>query len=417
MDSLDAMGSKGLRKGDGPWSELSAAFARFCEHAIEPGDDVETRHLKAVFACYELLGLPFMIMATLGFYQKGLYWAFASNSAAFVVNAVYVLYTVGVIIALYLKAPIRPLYYVSCAVLMLNMSVVQVALGGSASSGYASLWAVLSPVALLVNDLPGAGIYLAVFVVMEAVFYAMEPVIRTHIAALDPSLSRYFLFFNAVGVVIFLYVPILHLKRLRFKLTQELQATSKALAEVNMRRIEDAERVAKTDHLTGLPNRNCFERDWIPKIESKGACAFVALDLDHFKLVNDLHGHDAGDRALAKTTEIGSEVFQDGEGNLFRFGGEEFIAVLFCDPEEALRRAEDFRARLESRAARELAAAGLLLKRPVPDGSLVERTLTASLGIAIWPRDTPDLRAAMKLADEASYRAKQAGRNRVVCAA
>jgi|GEM_PF-5125131 diguanylate cyclase (GGDEF)-like protein len=189
----------------------------------------------------------------------------------------------------------------------------------------------------------------------------------------------------------------------------------KTQAQEHERRADEAARLANTDQLTGLPNRTCFNGDWIPRIQAQGSCAFLAFDLDKFKLVNDLHGgHDAGDKALVKTARIGSQVFRHPEGNLFRFGGEEFIAVLFEPAAEVQRQAEDFRARMETQAAAELAREGLRLRWPGPDGRMVDRPLTASVGIAFWPQDAADLKEAMKLADVACYVAKQTGRNRVV---
>ena len=186
------------------------------------------------------------------------------------------------------------------------------------------------------------------------------------------------------------------------------------LAVEQERRADESARLARTDHLTGLPNRTCFDSDWIPRIEAAGSCFFVAFDLDKFKLVNDLHGHDAGDQALVKAARIGSQVFRHPEGNLFRFGGEEFIAVLFESPDEVLRQAEAFRSRLEANAAAELARDGLRLQWPGPTGTLEARPLTASIGIAAWPKDGREIRDAMKAADVASYVAKQSGRNKVV---
>jgi diguanylate cyclase (GGDEF)-like protein len=189
---------------------------------------------------------------------------------------------------------------------------------------------------------------------------------------------------------------------------------AQTMAVEHERRADESARLARTDPLTGLPNRTCFDLDWIPRIAAHGSCAFVAFDLDHFKLVNDQHGHDAGDRALVKAARIASEAFRHSGGNLFRFGGEEFIAVVFNAPDEVLGQAEVFRGRLEATAAPDLAKEGLRLQWPGPGGRLVDRPLTASIGVALWPQDAGQIREAMKAADVASYVAKQSGRNKVV---
>jgi diguanylate cyclase len=96
-------------------------------------------------------------------------------------------------------------------------------------------------------------------------------------------------------------------------------------------RVESLERVAATDHLTGAWNRAHFERVISAELARSHACrqplSLVLLDLDHFKRVNDTHGHDAGDRVLRELVAvIGAQL--RGSDYLFRWGGEEFAVLL-----------------------------------------------------------------------------------------
>jgi diguanylate cyclase (GGDEF)-like protein len=165
-----------------------------------------------------------------------------------------------------------------------------------------------------------------------------------------------------------------------------------------------------------LPNRLCFDSDWRKRFVPEAHIAVISLDLDKFKLVNDVHGHDGGDKALKKMATIGAEVFRHPDGNLFRFGGEEFLALIFADKPEVTKMVEYFRQTLENRAAKELAAEGMELKwlDPAGSGEFVPRKLTASIGVAYWPEHGATIEEVIKASDEAAYMAKEQGRNRIV---
>ncbi|MBV8657081.1 MAG: diguanylate cyclase [Burkholderiales bacterium] len=160
---------------------------------------------------------------------------------------------------------------------------------------------------------------------------------------------------------------------------------------------------ASTDALTGLANRRHFFA------RSEGFCelarryrrplAVALLDLDWFKHVNDTFGHSIGDAVLERTARILQVTLRQPDLPA-RIGGEEFVALL---PEttldQAIEAAERIRQAIED--------APLTLE----DGRLV--AVTASLGVAIYENDEPNIQAALDRADAALYRAKQAGRNRV----
>jgi diguanylate cyclase (GGDEF)-like protein len=163
------------------------------------------------------------------------------------------------------------------------------------------------------------------------------------------------------------------------------------------------DRLSRTDLLTGLANRRALIEhvsQWLQARTQDGAAgSLVMIDVDHFKQINDDFGHDAGDRVLVLTAQALVRSF-GADVVLARWGGEEFIAHL---PSAALAQACE-------QAERARAAVAEL--RAGPDGG---RALSASFGVAEIPPGG-DLQRALAAADAALYRAKHAGRNRVVAA-
>ena len=161
-------------------------------------------------------------------------------------------------------------------------------------------------------------------------------------------------------------------------------------------------RLAWQDPLTQLLNRRGFEnranREWARAIRFKRPLALLALDLDHFKAVNDSFGHPAGDHVLRTLAAQCRELLRDMD-ILARMGGEEFSILL---PETGLDQARVVAERIR-KAVQELKITWE--GRPVP--------VTLSIGLAMrGPGDT-DLEEVLARADQALYRAKQTGRNRV----
>ncbi|GAA4987102.1 diguanylate cyclase [Kineococcus glutinatus] len=164
---------------------------------------------------------------------------------------------------------------------------------------------------------------------------------------------------------------------------------------------------AVRDALTGLHNRRHLVaalEDAVTRATRSGGCVgVVLLDVDHFKLVNDTHGHQAGDEVLCAVAAGLLEGTREGD-TVARYGGEEFVVLLpGAGAEAAARRAEEIRARCE--AAR------------VPVGGDVRLSVTVSAGVAVFPADGVDARGVLAAADAALYAAKAAGRNRVLVAA
>ncbi|MCW7753994.1 GGDEF domain-containing protein [Desulfobotulus sp. H1] len=158
-----------------------------------------------------------------------------------------------------------------------------------------------------------------------------------------------------------------------------------------------------TDALTGLYNRRYMEetlRREFFRCERKGSClSLLLLDADHFKKVNDTHGHDVGDRVLIHLARLLKEDVR-AEDVACRIGGEEFLLIMpgLC-PEAAMKRAE---------AIRRKVAASVTY---TDDGEGI--SLTVSLGLAVYPEDGKSPEVLIQAADRGLYAAKSAGRNRV----
>ena len=183
-----------------------------------------------------------------------------------------------------------------------------------------------------------------------------------------------------------------------------LGALSSGTDVTERRRLEvELLRLATTDPLTGLSNRRSFLENGRREFETfrryKRPLSLLMLDIDHFKQVNDTHGHSAGDQVLVALAGTVHKVLRTID-LCGRFGGEEFVCLLPDTPaDKAFGVAERLRMALEERAVE------------IPSGVL---HFTVSIGVATSGPDSASLDELIHQADEAMYQAKQAGRNRVV---
>ena len=162
---------------------------------------------------------------------------------------------------------------------------------------------------------------------------------------------------------------------------------------------------ALTDPLTQLANRrnglDFLASEWIFAQSNGAPLAFLMLDIDHFKRVNDRHGHAAGDAILRQLADLLKHASRSAD-LVFRYGGEEFAAVLTgADRDIALQIGERIRSLVERNEF-------LWEKQRIP--------LTLSVGVAVASGGEADSQELIKAADDALYRAKKEGRNRVVAA-
>ncbi len=158
---------------------------------------------------------------------------------------------------------------------------------------------------------------------------------------------------------------------------------------------------AVTDELTGLPNRREFLDVAENLMRSNEDFSVLMLDVDLFKKVNDTYGHDAGDEVLRALAEVG--LASSSKLDVFaRWGGEEFVAAL---PGKNVDQAQDAAERLRAKFEQQDFARTWRIGRAIP--------FTVSIGVTTRAPGERDLDAIMKRADQALYRAKGNGRNRV----
>lgn len=194
-------------------------------------------------------------------------------------------------------------------------------------------------------------------------------------------------------------------ERLRAQLDQAERSKADALADANARLTT----LSQTDPLTGMANRRHFTerltRVWDEACRQGGWLSVVIVDIDHFKLINDSAGHEAGDVALQRVARVVDAVIAAEGGLSARFGGEEFIAFI------------------ESPARGTPFAIGERIRRAVaelrlPHPGLPGRSVGVSVGVTGAHGHARHLglgtRGLLRAADEALYAAKRAGRNRVI---
>ncbi|WIM06358.1 MAG: sensor domain-containing diguanylate cyclase [Candidatus Nitricoxidivorans perseverans] len=157
------------------------------------------------------------------------------------------------------------------------------------------------------------------------------------------------------------------------------------------------------DPMTGLHNRRFLEESvetLVAQARRRNAhMAILMLDLDYFKMVNDTHGHDAGDAVLKSLAKVLTQSVRASD-YVIRFGGEEFLMLMQdIDGGQAVMVAEKIRAAVEE-------------MRVQVSGKVLQKTI--SIGIADFPGDSDTFWQTVKFADVALYHAKETGRNRVI---
>lgn len=166
------------------------------------------------------------------------------------------------------------------------------------------------------------------------------------------------------------------------------------------------EELARLDGLTGLVNRRGFDTDlqvqWHHAVEQRRPVALLMIDVDHFKLFNDTHGHVDGDDCLRMVGQVLTQVAKDESGLAARYGGEEFVVLL---PNATLEKATDVAERIR------VTVENLDIRHEAAQASHV----TVSIGVAsLVPTDPAGVEGLLHAADASVYAAKRRGRNIVV---
>ena len=241
---------------------------------------------------------------------------------------------------------------------------------------------------LITNYMKGATQVFWLYPVLVGVFFLIERrealiVSLLAVAGITPMIIGRFDSFALISIMITVSVTC---------------ALAYAFATITRGQRDELMKLATKDPLTGVGNRRALEQKLDEAIalrqRSDVCCSMLMLDLDHFKQVNDQHGHAKGDEILIKITELVGLRIRVTD-SIFRIGGEEFVIVAEdLDLENAARLAEQLRTIVE---AYELAPAS---------------TVTISLGVA-QHRDGESGADWMSRADNALYMAKHSGRNRI----
>ncbi|MEW4371939.1 diguanylate cyclase domain-containing protein [Paenibacillus kandeliae] len=162
--------------------------------------------------------------------------------------------------------------------------------------------------------------------------------------------------------------------------------------------------IAHYDHLTGLPNRNALEQYLEQTLatldDTQQQLCFLYIDLDGFKKVNDTLGHQAGDHLLQKVAQRLTDLSRDGDITV-RLGGDEFLVVLHTPCEQSHQQGMEYGAAIIEQLNRPF----MLEYQKVMIG--------CSIGGALYPTDSDNPIEIVRMADQALYRSKRAGKNRM----
>jgi diguanylate cyclase (GGDEF)-like protein len=185
-------------------------------------------------------------------------------------------------------------------------------------------------------------------------------------------------------------------------LAVERALDTQRLQEANRRLVRELEMLSRTDGLTGLLNRRAFDESLLREVARARRygvpLSVVLFDLDHFKRINDTYGHAGGDEVLRIFAAQASHQFREAD-TLYRYGGEEFVALLPHTDVNGARQAAE-------RLCRTLRAVA------IHSGAVVIRA-TCSAGVAELAASDADPTSLLRRADAALYAAKAKGRDRV----
>lgn len=181
-----------------------------------------------------------------------------------------------------------------------------------------------------------------------------------------------------------------------------LSASQVKLAELNLQLLK----LANVDGLTGISNRRYFDQrlgeEWYRALRNRNPLTLIMFDIDFFKKYNDKFGHLEGDECLKQVVRCTEKIINRPADTLARYGGEEFIVLLpETDSNGAQKIAEKIRTEIEK------------LHLPNPDSTVIPFVTISAGVITTVPEAQSNQNACLHLVDEALYRAKEAGRNRI----
>jgi len=207
------------------------------------------------------------------------------------------------------------------------------------------------------------------------------------------------LFIGALFISFFVCYLIMTARRTE-EITRVVEAKTRALSDANIR----LQQLSRSDGLTKLANRRTMDevlnKEWMRAMRSRSKLSFILIDIDYFKQYNDNYGHVMGDECLQQVASALQKIPKRAGDLIARYGGEEF-AIILADADNALAIAERCRRKVES----------LAISHAHSD---VKSVITISIGVCVEvPERGASPCAFIEKADQALYKAKGNGRNRV----
>ena len=230
--------------------------------------------------------------------------------------------------------------------------------------------------------------------------------IADHVLTMEEKISGAALMVIAIGIVMMSNYSMEREERIGYLRYLQSEWQREEVSEMNAQ----LEMISTQDKLTGLPNRRSYEKRyealWTEARAQQSALALIVIDVDHFKVLNDVRGHIYGDEVLRRVGSLLPQALRSTADFAARYGGEEFVVVLpHTERESAERVAERIRALIEM--------AGSPSQPALPQTECV-MWVTASCGVATCvPGDLDKKEDLLECADKAMYQAKMDGRNRV----
>lgn len=303
------------------------------------------------------------------------------------------------ILMLHLRARKRDDYRVSIRLELFMVGILFLyILGSSPVEHGAWAWSTVYPL-VVIFTLGKRGVkYAVIYLMFSLVVIYMRSLSYFNQEAYHPTLLSRFLFIY--GLNFSLATLIEKVWRDSLSILQELHEKLKGLTMSLSKAKQEVEDLSLHDPLTGLYNRRYFDTILhdISRISTRelSGLGVMMIDIDHFKRVNDTFGHAVGDKALVGVSSAISRVVRRKADMVFRYGGEEFILLLYGPSKEQMHiLANDIRYEVTKPFL-------------IPE----QKRLTVSVGGVLWrPNDTQPIEEYVDLADKAMYRSKELGRD------
>jgi diguanylate cyclase (GGDEF)-like protein len=170
-----------------------------------------------------------------------------------------------------------------------------------------------------------------------------------------------------------------------------------SIAGENSKLFEKVNRLTRRDPLTNCYNRKYFDQ-WVVSLNNRqGYCTLAVFDVDNFKGVNDRYGHEKGDEILVAISELARQYAKHHSGKVIRYGGDEFVIIIYDNLENTVRILEKFRKEV--------------IHLPIMQS--LDEGVTVTIGVASYPEKIDCIDDLFCTADYALLKAKQLGKNRV----